>query len=366
MNLKSTLLAVALVPALATTALAQDVPKTQFNVVGSIGILSMYKDMEAPFWTKSVVESSGGAITAKIKPFNELGFKGGELFNLVSQGTVQMAHQVMAYTSGSVPTNEAADLVGVVGSVDELHKVAKAFRPYHAKYLEEKHGVKLLGYGTYQSQVIYCRDEFKSIADLKGRKVRASGASQQVFIKHLGGSPIGLSFGEVPTAMANGVVDCAITGALSGFLAKWHEPANYISPLPINHGVIAHIANMDWWNSVDEADQEIISSGLMELEGKMFALATTETADGISCNTGGDCPYGDAADMTLVPVTDADIALRNEAANAAVLPAYKERCGDACAAAWNETIGAASGFVSFWSFLAICTSSFASADAARS
>lgn len=343
MNLKSTLLALALLPAIASNAVAQDIPKTQFNVVGSIGILSMYKDMEAPFWSKSVVAASGGSITATIKPFNELGFKGGELFNLVSNGTVQMAHQVLAYTSGSVPTNEAADLVGVVGSVKELHTVAKSFRSYHAKYLEEKHGVKLLGYGTYQSQVVYCREPFSSIADLKGRKVRASGASQQVFIKHIGGSPIGLSFGEVPTAMANGVVDCAITGALSGFLAKWHEPANFVSAMPINHGLIAHIANLKWWNSLDAKVQKVIATGLLDLEDKMFALAATETADGLACNTGGQCSYGDAAKLTLVPVSDADLAIRNEAVTAAVLPAYKARCGQDCATAWNDTIGKTMG-----------------------
>ncbi|MEP0519547.1 MAG: TRAP transporter substrate-binding protein [Hyphomicrobiales bacterium] len=344
MKLTTSLAAVLALGLTTSLSTAQDIPKTELNVVGSIGILSMYKDMEAPFWNKTVVDSSGGAITANLKPFNELGFKGGELFSLVSNGTVQMAHQVLAYTSGSVPVNEATDLVGVVEDVAAVHKAAKAFRDYHADYLAENHNIKLLGYGTYQSQVVYCRDEFNSIADLKDRKVRASGASQQVFIKHLGGSPIGMAFGEVPTAMANGTIDCAITGALSGFLAKWHEPANFISALPINHGVIAHIANMDWWNELDPAAQTLIEAGLKDLEDKMFALASTETADGLACNTGGTCQYGDAADMTLVPISDADKSLRTEAANLAVLPAYKERCGETCAGAWNDTIGAAMGF----------------------
>lgn len=323
---------------------AQDIPATELNVVGSIGILSMYKDMEAPFWNETIVEASGGAITGNLKPFNELGFKGGELFSLVSNGTVQMAHQVLAYTSGSVPENEATDLVGVVANVEAVHEAAKAFRDHHSGYLADTHNVKLLGYGTYQSQVVYCRDEFTSLADLAGRKVRASGASQQVFLKHIGASPIGMAFGEVPTAMANGTVDCAITGALSGYLAKWHESAKFISAVPINHGVIAHIANMDWWNSIDPAAQTAIETGLMDLENKMFALASTETADGLACNSGGACEYGDAADMTLVPASEADMALMAEAANMAVLPAYKERCGDACATAWNATIGAAMGF----------------------
>lgn len=328
----------------AVHAHAQEIPKTDLNVVGSIGILSMYKDMELPFWTETIVASSDGAIKANIKPFNELGFKGGELFSLVSNGTVQMAHQVLAYTSGSVPMNEATDLVGVVADVEAVHTAAKAFRDAHSSYLAGTHNIKLLGYGTYQSQVVYCRDTFAALSDLSGRKVRASGASQQVFLEHIGASPIGMAFGEVPTALANGTIDCAITGALSGFLAKWHEPANFISAVPINHGVIAHVANMDWWNGIDPAAQSVIETGLMTLENEMFTLASTETADGLACNTGGPCPYGDAADMSLVPATDADMSLMADAAKMAVLPAYKERCGDDCAAIWNNTIGAAMGF----------------------
>ncbi|MCB1807118.1 MAG: TRAP transporter substrate-binding protein DctP, partial [Candidatus Competibacteraceae bacterium] len=88
-------------PLLAGGALAADLPATQFNVVGSIGVLSMYKSVEAPFWSETIVEKSGGAIQAQIKPFNELGFKGGEVFNLVSNGTLQMAHQVLPYTAGT-------------------------------------------------------------------------------------------------------------------------------------------------------------------------------------------------------------------------------------------------------------------------
>lgn len=330
--------------AFAAPAVAQDIPETELNVVGSIGILSMYTAMEDPFWNKTIVENSGGAIKANLRPFNELGFKGGELFSLVSNGTVQLAHQVLPYTSGSVPMNEATDLVGVVADVKAVQKAAEAFRDAHATYLADEHNIKLLGYGTYQSQVIYCRDEFASLSDLAGRKVRAAGASQQVFVEHIGGSPVSIAFGEVPTAMANGTIDCAITGALSGFNAKWHEQANYISDIAINHGVIAAIANLDWWNGLDPAVQEVIETGLLELEGEMFTLAATETKDGLSCNTGGACNYGEAAGMTLVEASDADMAIVADAATNAVLPAYGERCGEACTAIWNETIGAAMGY----------------------
>jgi TRAP-type C4-dicarboxylate transport system substrate-binding protein len=236
---------------LALPALAQDMPATEFNVVGSIGGLSMYTDRELPFWTEQVPAETDGKITANVKPFTELGFKGGEIFRLVSNGTLQIATTVLAYNSGEVPRNEATDLVGLLSSVEQLAEVADAWRPSYAEFLEKEHNIKLLGFGTYQAQVIYCRDEFKSLADLAGRKVRASGASQQAFVSYLGGSPLSIAFAEVQPSLASGVVDCAITGALSGYKAKWHESAKFISPMPVNFGLAAQLANLDWWNGLD-------------------------------------------------------------------------------------------------------------------
>lgn len=322
---------------------AQTVPETKLNVVGSIGVLSMHTDMEVPFWKETMPELSGGAILANLRSFSELGFNGSEPFSLVSNGTLQMAHQALPYTAGAVPINEAIDLVGVAENVEDVQKSAEAFRHFYAGYLSESHNIKLLGFGTYQSQVVYCRAPFESLADLRGRKIRAAGSSQQVFVEYLGASSIGMAFAEVPTSLSNGTIDCAITGALSGYQARWYDAASHISTLPINHGVIAHIANLDWWDSLDPAVQSLLENGLAELESRMFALAATETEDGLACNTGGSCPYGQPARMVLVTASDTDLALSKEAAAKAVLPAFKARCGDECAAAWNQTIGAAMG-----------------------
>ncbi len=322
------------------TAQTQGLPPTQFNVVGSIGNLSMYLNREVPFWNETVPKESGGAVKVQVKPFTELGFKGPEIFRLVSSGTIQFASTVLNYNSGEVPMNEAADLVGLVGSVEELQKVASEFRPHFAEFLEKTHNIKLLGFGTYQAQVIYCRDAFKSIADLKGRKIRASGASQQAFVQHLGASPLNIAFAEVQPAFARGVVDCAITGALSGYRSKWHEAATHISPMPVNFGLVAHLANLAWWRSLDPKVQQFLEAQVRNLETSIFEQAKTETQTGINCNTGtGPCPEGQPAAMKLVAVTPADEALRREALEKAILPSFAQRCGAACVQVWNERIG---------------------------
>jgi TRAP-type C4-dicarboxylate transport system substrate-binding protein len=343
-SMKPALLAAALVAlgALAgpAPASAQALPATSFNVVGSIGGLSMYTSRELPFWNETIPKESGGAITPRVKAFTELGFKGPEVFRLVSSGTLQFASAVLNYNSGEVPMNEAADLVGLVGSVEELQKTANVLRPSYARFLEEKHGLKLLGFGAYQAQVVYCRDAFGGIADLKGRKVRASGASQQAFVTFLGGSPVSLAFPEVQSALASGVIDCAITGALSGYRSKWHESAKYISAMPVNFGLVAHIANLKWWNSLDPKVQAFLETQVRKLEESIFDQAKTETQVGLNCNTGtGPCSEGPAASMKLVPVSAADAALRKEALVKVILPSFAQRCGAECVANWNATVG---------------------------
>ena len=345
--MKKHLISLAIAGALAAgagTALGQALPSTSFNAVGSIGALSMYQKQELPFWTETVPKESGGAVKVQVKPFTELGFKGPEIFRLVSAGTLQFATTVLNYNSGEVPMNEAGDLVGLVGSVEELQKVLDVLRPAYTKFLEEKYGIKLLGFGSYQAQVIYCRDAFTKVADLKGRKVRASGASQQAFVSHIGGSPLTIAFAEVQPALASGVIDCAITGALSGYKSKWHESAKFISPLPINFGVAAQLANLKWWNTLDPKVQAFLEKELRKLELAIFEQAKTETQTGINCNTGtGPCSEGAPASMKLVPVTEDDEALRKDALTKAILPSFATRCGPDCVQTWNGTVGQSLG-----------------------
>jgi TRAP-type C4-dicarboxylate transport system substrate-binding protein len=326
--------------ALSLPAAAQTLPSTQFNVVGTIGNLSMYTAREVPFWNERIPQVSNGAIRVQLRPFTELGMRGPEIFRLVSTGTLQLASTVLNYNSGEVPMNEAADLVGLFASVEELQKGADAIRAEYARFLEARHGIKLLGFGTYQAQVIYCRDAFTQVADLRGRKVRASGASQQAFVNFLGGSPVTIAFAEVQPALASGVVDCAITGALSGYRSRWHESARFISPMPVNFGLVAHLANLRWWNGLDANVRALLERELRGLEDAIFEQAKTETATGIACNTGtAPCPEGAPAAMRLVPLTPADEALRKRAFEEAILPAFAQRCGAECVRTWNATIG---------------------------
>lgn len=325
-------------------AVAQSYPTTKLNVVGNLGITTQSKELEAPFWSQVIPEATGGAVTAQFKPWNEMGLKGPEVIKLLRQGLFEIGTTQLGFLAGDNAINDAIDLAGVAPTIQDFDKVRTAFRPHLTAYYEKQQGLKVLSLQSYQAQVLYCRPEFKGLADLKGRKVRVSGASQADFIEYFGGSGVNMPFGDVQQALQNGVIDCAITGTLGGYKAKWHEGAKYLYPLGINWASGVTAVNLKTWTAMAPALKTLLEKEYPLLEKRIFEQNIRENELGIACNTGtAACSEGPAAAMKLVPVPPGDLALRRKALDERVLPRWATRCGAACVKAWNETAGKAMG-----------------------
>ena len=204
---------------LSSAALAQDLPKTNLQIVGGLSNLTAYNDFEKPFWTKTIPERSRGQVTAEIKGFNEMGLKGPEILRLMSQGVIQFGTATLSYFASDNPVNEAIDLAGLAPDVQTARKVTEAFEPVYSKFYGEGSKVKLLGISTYPAQVLFCNAEVNSLGDLKGKKARSSTRTQAEFVEAFGRATVTMAFGEVVPALQDKVVDCAITGSLSGYSA---------------------------------------------------------------------------------------------------------------------------------------------------
>ena len=334
-----------LAAAMALATGAAQAQELTVNVVGNLGITTQSKTIERPFWEDGIGKASGGRIAANFKPWNEMGLKGPEVFRLLGDGVMNIATAQLGHHAGDAPINDATDLAGLSPTIEQFQEVTEAFRPALAAFYADELGLKLLTLQSFQAQILYCRDEFTSLKDLAGRKVRSSGASQADFIEYFGGSAVAMSFGEVQQGLQQGVIDCAITGTLGGYSAKWHEGADFLYTLPINWGAGATVANKAWWDGLDEADRKLVMDELAKVENAMWELNADENEIGIACNTSGPCPLGDPAGMTRVDPSDADVTLRDEAMRKAVLPGFKARCGDECVETFNATIGPVVGLM---------------------
>jgi TRAP-type C4-dicarboxylate transport system substrate-binding protein len=324
---------------LAAPLAAQQLPATKLNVVGNLGITTMYKDRELPFWTKTIPELSKGQVTAQIKSWSEMGMKGPEVFRLLQQGMYNIATAQMGHMAGDAAINDATDIAGLSPTMETFKQVTEAFRPSLEKYYAEKMQIRLLGLWSFQAQVLYCREEIRNLSDLKGRKVRTSGASQSDFVAHFGGSGVPVAFGEVQQALAKGVIDCAITGTVGGYSAKWYEGAKFLYPLPINWGSSANAANAKSWEAMPASVREFLMKNIKDLEASIWEQNRVENDIGLACNTGGQCPLGKPANMTLVKIAAEDERLRREACLQTVLPRWAKRCGTECVKDWNASVG---------------------------
>lgn len=325
------------------SAIAQDkvegLPETQLQVVGGLSNLTAYQHFEQPFWTKTIPELSDGNVTATIKGFNEMGLKGPEILRLIGQGVVPIGTATLAYFASDNPINEAIDLAGIAPDAKTAREITEAFQPVYEKNYEDQN-IKVLGFSTYPAQVLFCNADIAGLADIKGKKVRTSSRTTAEFVQALGGSAVTLPFGEVVPALQNGVVDCAITGSMSGYSAKWYEVSTHLYALPINWNQQIHAANADYWDKLDPKVQTFIEQNLAVMTDKIWDDAAAATQEGYDCNTGTDaCNEPVKGSMKLVEPTDADRELLKKITEETVVPKWAARCSEECVSDWNDTVG---------------------------
>ena len=329
--------------ALSLSVSAQDLPKTHLKITGGLSNLTAYQDYERPFWTRTITERSKGQVTAEIKGFNEMGIKGPELLRLLGSGVIQFGTATLSYFATDNPINEAIDLAALAPDVKSAREVTGLFEPVLDRTYGDGNKVKLLGISTYPAQVFFCNGEIKGLADLKGKKVRTSSRTQADFVEALGGTSVTMAFGEVVPAMQNKVVDCAITGSLSGYSAKWYEVATHLLALPINWNQQIHAVNGAAWNAFDPKVKAFLQTQVHALVAEIWDAAAKQTQQGYDCNTGAAaCTLPVKGKMVLVQPSAADRGLL-EKARETVVAKWAQRCSAQCVADFNATIGKKTG-----------------------
>jgi TRAP-type C4-dicarboxylate transport system substrate-binding protein len=336
-KLFSVAVAATVLTAVALPAKAED-PIT-IKAVGTWGNLTNFQKHEGPFWNKHIGEATGGQINGDIKPQTELGLKGFEIMRLVKLGVFDYAYGLPGYVAAETPVLEGLDLSTVTQDIDTQRKVTDAYFPILEKAFAETYNAKLLQLYPFPSQTLWCRDEIKSIDDLKGKKIRVYSATLGDFVEGVGGTSVTVSFAEVIPALEKGVVDCGITGTMSAYAAKWNQVAKYAYTLRVGWGMAFGAMNMNTWDKLGSERQVILKKELDTLTNAMWEETATEDEVAISCLTGGKCDIGEKGSMVLVEPSESDLKKRTEIMNNVIVPRWAKRCGDACLATWKQTVG---------------------------
>lgn len=157
----------------------------------------------AQAWAAEVEKRSGGTLKIDVFPGGAL-TKADQCYQGVVEGVSDIGMSCFAYTRGRFPLVEGLDLP--VGYPDGLAatRIANALI---AKYQpEELKDAKLLYVHAHGPGILASRKPVRTLEDMKGLKVRATGLSSKI-VEVLGGAPVGMSQGETYEALQKGVVD---------------------------------------------------------------------------------------------------------------------------------------------------------------
>ena len=149
-----------------------------------------------------------------------------------------------------------------------------------------------------------------------------------------------MAFAEVVPALNNGVVDCGVTGSLSGNTAGWPEVTKSLYSMSLGWSINVLAVNLNTWNRLDPKVQAFMLEQTKAYESKMWETIKKATAEADNCNTGKQpCTLGKLANIQLVAVKPAEAEAHKKLVEGAVLAGWAKRCGAECAKEWNETVG---------------------------
>jgi TRAP-type C4-dicarboxylate transport system substrate-binding protein len=322
------------------SAAAQELPQTRVRVVGYFSNLLQVREVERPFWMERIPQASGGRITAEYANQDTVGVRDFQILRVLQQGVTDFAASDISKMAGDDPVFEGCDLAGMVDDIQTARRACEAWRPAMAEAMERKFNARLMALFPNPSIVYWCNTPITSLEDLRGKRVRVFNITQGDFVRAVGAAAVTIPFPEVVPAMQRRVVDCGLTGTLSGNAAGWPEVTTHLFTLNAGWSIAFQAVNRDAWNRYPPAVQQFFTTQFGTMENDLWTLMDRATDQGIACNIGRpDCTMGRPGNMTLVPVPASDTARRTQILNETVLTAWGRRCGRPCAERWNATVG---------------------------
>jgi len=208
-----------------------------------------------PF-AEAVNKEAKGVIEIELYPNGALGRSPVAQAQMILDGVSDIGWVVASYTPGRFQDNEVLELPGLFRDLKEATTVfTRLVNTGQLKGFEDYFPVGVFGTAPYS---MHARFPLNSIADIKGRKMRASGAIESATVKALGAVPIGMPITEVTEAISRGTIDgtTAHPSVLFDFGISRVTNNHYFTRLGIVP--IAILMNRKKFDSLPKAGQDAI------------------------------------------------------------------------------------------------------------
>lgn len=201
---------------------------------------------------KNIEEMSGGRIKVKMMYAGE-GVDTKGILGAVKTGLITMGATFQPMNAGELPAGIVE--VGLPGGTSDVAELSTLFHEKGwGEVLTKAYGEQgLVWLDPYIQPPVYLltKKPINTIADFEGLKLRAPGAYGK-FVRELGASPVSLTWSEIYTGLATGVIDGSIGSNLIDHRDGNHvEVAKYMYRLPLAGAqVLPVFVNQKAWNKL--------------------------------------------------------------------------------------------------------------------
>jgi len=215
-------------------------------------------------WIAAVSEATEGRVKVISFPGETL-IPSAEIYEGVKEGIADIGLSCFSYTRGQFPVLEVFELPGIVYN-DSTAATKIAWEGIQELDPKEVQDTKLMMVFTTGPGHLFTREPVKTLNDLKGLEIRATGLSAAT-LQALGATPVAMPQAEAYESISKGVVkgNLGPTEILKGW--NQAEVTNYITMTPFLYNTLFFFTiNSDKWDKISEKDRQAI----LEVNQKFF------------------------------------------------------------------------------------------------
>jgi len=223
----------------------------------------VHQSME--YLAAQVSKKSKGKVRIDIYPSEQLGSER-ECIELLQIGSLGMTKVSTSVIESFVPAFKVFSLPYIFRDEEHVFKVLEGEIGRRLLLESEKYWVRGLCYYDAGSRSFYTKEKpIKTPGDLTGLKIRTQESNTSIrMVQALGGSPTPIAWGELYTALQQGVVDGAENNPPSFFLSHHYEVCKYYSL--DEHTAVPDILLISTivWNDLSPEIQQLIQEAAYE------------------------------------------------------------------------------------------------------
>ena len=213
------------------------------------------------WWAQEIEKRTNGQVKIKIFFEGALG-KASENLTLIRQGAIDLTAMSPSYFPADLPLHTAPNSIPMaMAEVPQATQLVQRLLKEVPALDEEakKNGMKALFFHHLNPYLLVCKEPIKSLADLKGKKLRTWGRDMPRMAQAAGMVPVTLGLPELYEGLSRGTVDCLPFSVDLMVNYKIYEVAKHVHDITLWLGP----TNGNWvsvqaWNKLTPQQQKIV------------------------------------------------------------------------------------------------------------